>query len=134
MSKGHPEDQRLVITRQAIDAMSYRRFNPDPANRTRYVSFDGAETPSRNALLNRWMANMPRGSSIVIATDRTYEARPLNDTIQSLRAQHPSLTFTRQEPHGRFYSWHEQLQATRETERVLAARAVKPRQSLGLDR
>ncbi len=129
-SKGHPDDRRLAITRQAIDAHAFHELHPD--RRTRYVSFDGPETPTRNAVLNRAISLMPPGSTVVVATDKTPEGRALEGSIEPLRARHPTHTFVRQAPELGYPSWHEHLRGAPSHHRHHAP--TKAPKSLGLER
>ena len=101
-SKGHPQDRRLVITRHALDALSFHQLHPD--NRTRYVSFEGPATNTRDALLHRSMALMPPGSTVTVATDRSKEGTELALSIATLVPTLPTLKFEGRP--GPSLGWH----------------------------
>jgi hypothetical protein len=105
-SKGHPQDSRLVLTNRSVDALSYHALHPH--NRTRYLSFEGEPTPTRDDLALRALKLMPRESTLIIASDKTPEGRELATTITNLahglrhqRVEHHAPTIT---------SWNHDLQ------------------------
>jgi hypothetical protein len=128
-SKGHPKDERLVVTREATDALSYHQLHPD--NRTRYLSLDGKQSLTCGKVLDRALSLMPGGSTVLVATDQTPEGRALETAVHRLAAKHPTLTVeTRAPVLGR--SWHEQLGSVRAQPIELAS--CRPARTAGLDR
>jgi hypothetical protein len=63
-------DERLVIAESGIDSLSFAAVNPDPQDRTRYMSVAGAlNLKVQPDIIRRAAADLPPGSRIIAATD-----------------------------------------------------------------
>ena len=66
-SKTETDDNRLVITESAIDALSYAAIHPN--DRTRYVSTSGQPSPDQRTLIKRKFEKLPAGTEVLLALD-----------------------------------------------------------------
>lgn len=100
LSQQLPDDNRLVLTESAIDALSHAVLFPD--NRARYASIGGKPNPQQPELIRAAVARMTVGSEIVAAMDADADGRKLAEIVR--RAVELSgrldLRFTMQEPVG----------------------------------
>jgi hypothetical protein len=109
LSNSRATDTRLVIAESAIDALSYHQLRP--SEHTRYVSVAGALNRHQPDLLERAMARMRAGSTIVAGTDNDKAGHELAQRIRELGAKHADLRFERHVPEvGK--DWNDQLRAS----------------------
>jgi Protein of unknown function (DUF3991)/Toprim-like len=110
LSQRLPDDNRLVFTEGAIDALSHAVLFPD--DRARYASIGGKPNPQQPELIRAAVARMPVGSEIVSAMDADADGRKLADVVR--RASELSgrldLKFSVHEPVGH-KDWNDQLRA-----------------------
>jgi Toprim domain-containing protein len=124
-SLAKPNDNRLVITESALDALSYHEVNPHP--RTRYVSFAGALNEQQPALIERAISWMPANSTVVAATDRDKDGERFAARISELCSNHSQVRFERHAP-TRGKDWNDELQELR------SRPILPPSKTRGLDR
>jgi Protein of unknown function (DUF3991)/Toprim-like len=111
LSKGVPEDKRLVICESAIDALSHSVLFPD--SHARYASIGGKPSPAQSGLLRIQIDLMPEGSEILAAMDADPAGRELSEVVRSafLHAR-GKLTFRSDEPVGH-KDWNDALRASK---------------------
>ncbi len=105
-----PDDNRLVVTESAIDALSHAVLFPD--NHARYASIGGKPNPQQPELIRAAVARMPVGSEIVSAMDADVGGGKLAEVVRravDLSGRH-DLRFSVQEPFGH-KDWNDQLRA-----------------------
>jgi hypothetical protein len=110
LSHEAPEDNRLVVTESAIDALSHAVLFPD--NRARYASIGGKPNPQQPELIRAAIARMPVSSEIVSAMDADADGGKLAEIVRravELSGRH-DLRFIVQEPFGH-KDWNDQLRA-----------------------
>lgn len=112
-SQSRPEDVRLVLVESAIDAMSYHQLHPDP--RTRYASVGGAMSPQQCELVRVAIAEMPSGSTIVLAFDNDDAGHKLAAQVQGMGAA--DRRFVRHIP-PRAKDWNDYLQSRERHQRI----------------
>jgi hypothetical protein len=89
ISHSFPDDNRLVISESAIDALSHAALFPD--ERARYASISGKPNPQQRELIRAAAAVMPSASTIVAAMDADTEGRKLAEVVRdavSLTGRH----------------------------------------------
>jgi hypothetical protein len=110
LSHANPDDERLVFSESAIDALSHASLFPDL--RARYASLGGKLNSAQPELIRAAIARMPSGSEIVAAMDADEAGRDLAGVVR--RAVELSgrydLRFQIHEPSG-FKDWNDQLRA-----------------------
>ena len=104
VSNSRDGDDKLVITEAVIDAFSYHQFQPD--RRARYASTCGSFGERQGRHVGAAIARLPRGSTVVIATDSDLAGDKLAETIQRLVGEAP--TVRHRAPLGK--DWNECLQ------------------------
>jgi len=110
LSQEFPDDNRLILSESAIDALSFAVIFPD--DRTRYASIGGKPSPQQPELIRAAAARMPADSEIVAAMDADADGAKLADVVRKAVALtgRLDLKFTVQEPFG-FKDWNDQLRA-----------------------
>jgi len=110
LSQEFPDDQRLVITESAIDALSHAVLFPD--RHARYASIGGKPNPQQPELIRAAAARMPQGAEIVAAMDADADGRKLAEIVRKAveMTGRSDLRFRTQEPEG-FKDWNDQLRA-----------------------
>jgi hypothetical protein len=108
-SHDQPDDNRLVLTESAIDALSYAALFP--ADRTRYRSIGGQVNDQQPGLIRAAALDMPTGSEIIAATDNDDAGRKLaamiGQAVQS--AGRSDLTFHIHQPQVEGSDWNDAL-------------------------
>lgn len=101
LSNATNSDRRLVLTENAVDALSYAALFGG-LDVTRYGSIAGKPTPWQHSVMRATMAAMPPGSEIVAATDADEAGRRLATEMKAIFDQcaRVDLTFHRDEPVG----------------------------------
>lgn len=127
-SRTRPGDNRLVIAESAIDALSYHQLHPYPG--ARYVSFAGGLNPRQPELLERAIARMPPGSTIVAATDRDHDGDVFAKRIAAMCSEHSGVTFVRGAPKLGCKDWNDHLKEVRDRLREQA----RPSRHRGMER
>ena len=109
-SQEFPDDNRLVITESAIDALSHAVLFPE--NRARYASIGGKPNPQQPELIRAAAARMPTNSEIVAAMDNDTDGATLANVVKKAVALtgRLDLKFILQEPFGH-KDWNDQLRA-----------------------
>ncbi len=122
LSQELPDDNRLVITESAIDALSHAVLFPD--NRARYASIGGKPNPQQPELIRAAAARMPPGSEIIAAMDADEDGAKLAEIVRSAveLTGRLDLRFVMQEPFG-YKDWNQELQQKREP--VFSRRSVE---------
>jgi hypothetical protein len=102
------DDQRLVLSEAALDALSHAVLFPD--NHARYASIGGKPNPQQPELIRAAAARMPVGSEVVSAMDSDADGASLAEVVRKAVALtgRLDLRFTVQEPFG-FKDWNDQL-------------------------
>ncbi|HEX4065909.1 MAG TPA: DUF3991 and TOPRIM domain-containing protein [Acidobacteriaceae bacterium] len=110
LSQEFPDDQRLVITESAIDALSHAVLFPD--NHARYASIGGKPNPTQPELIRAAAARMPMHSEIVAAMDADADGRKLAEIVRKAAEMtgRSDLRFVAHEPSG-FKDWNDILRA-----------------------
>jgi len=105
-----PEDNRLVFSESAIDALSHAVLFPD--NHTRYASIGGKPNPQQPELIRAAAARMPTKSKIVAAMDADADGQKLAEVVRDAvqLCGRDDLAYVFQEPVG-FKDWNDQLRA-----------------------
>ena len=105
-----PDDNRLVFSESAIDALSHAVLFPD--NQTRYASIGGKPNPQQPELIRSAIARMPAKSKIVAAMDADADGQKLAEIVRAAvqLSGRDDLSFVFQEPVG-FKDWNDQLRA-----------------------
>ena len=124
-SNSQPDDRRLVITNNAIDALSYHQLFPH--NHTRYISIEGTLTDYQKELIVNAIAELSHAENeVIIATgnDEKNILASLADNDVGVRLHQPENTG----------SWNECLQMKIKHDKTLLYQAKqkskqnKPRQ------
>jgi hypothetical protein len=79
-SRPRARDQQLVISARAVDALSYHQLRPGPDRR--YLAVGCMPSREQFALVARAVAQMPPGSSIIVATSRSLPAEYLVSAVR----------------------------------------------------
>jgi len=110
LSQQLPDDNRLVLTEGAIDALSHAVLFPD--NRARYASIGGKTNPQQPELIRAAVARMPLASEITSAMDADANGRELAAIVERavVLSGRLDLKFTMQEPVGH-KDFNDQLRA-----------------------
>ena len=110
LSQQLPDDNRLVVTEGAIDALSHAVLFPD--NHARYASIGGTPNPQQTELIRAAVARMPLSSEIVSAMDADATGRELAEIVRRAveLSGRQDLKFIVQEPVGH-KDWNDQLRA-----------------------
>jgi hypothetical protein len=105
-----PDDNRLVFSESAIDALSHAVLFPD--NHTRYASIGGKPNPQQPELIRAAAARMPAKSKIVAAMDADEDGQKLAEVVRQAvqLSGRDDLVYVFQEPIGG-KDWNEILQA-----------------------
>ena len=110
-SKPEPTDNKLVITESAIDALSYHQLHRRENERTRYVSIAGAPSPYQLDIVEKGVAKMPAGSTVVAAVDGDQAGTKVAKQLEDITARHPEVTFKRASPEPALgKDWNDVLQ------------------------
>jgi len=110
-SKPGPADNKLVITESAIDALSYHQLHRRENERTRYVSIAGAPSPYQLDIVEKVVAHMPAGSTVVAAVDGDRAGTKVAKQLEDISARHPEVTFKRASPEPALgKDWNDVLQ------------------------
>jgi hypothetical protein len=104
VSNSLDNDDKLVITEAVIDAFSYHQLQPD--DRARYASTCGSFGERQGRHVAAAIARLPRGSTVVIATDSDLAGERLAERIGLLAGETP--TVRHRAPLGK--DWNECLQ------------------------
>jgi hypothetical protein len=80
LSHAFPDDERLVFSESAIDALSHAALFPAP--HCRYASIGGEVNPKQPKLIKAEIAGMPAGSEIVAAMDANDAGRKLAELVR----------------------------------------------------
>lgn len=112
------EDNRLVVTESAIDAISYHQLYP--RERTRYVSTGGAWSEKTADLLRAMVSKLPPKSHIIGAFDNDPVKKPgklpdgerYHRKLQSIVNSTPDVTHERRSPR-KIGDWNQVLQDVR---------------------
>ena len=80
LSHGLPDDNRLVLSESAIDALSHAVLFP--YDRARYASIGGKPNPIQPELIRAAIARMPSGSEIVSAMDADEDGGKLAGVVR----------------------------------------------------
>ena len=109
-SRPLPDDNRLVFSESAIDALSHAVLFPD--EHARYASIGGKPNPVQPELIRAAVARMPSGSEIVAAMDADADGAKLAGVVRQAveLSGRDDLRFVVQEPFG-FKDWNDQLRA-----------------------
>ena len=112
LSNEQLQDNRLVISESAIDALSHAVLFPDADDRSRYASIGGKPNPVQPELIRAAAARMPSGSEIVAAMDADAEGAKLAGVVRKAveLSGRADLRFVIQEPFG-FKDFNDQLRA-----------------------
>ena len=105
-SRALPDDQVLVITESAIDALSHHQLYRDAA---RYVSTAGTPSSTQMQLLGRFLASLAPGTIVVAAVDSDEAGHKIASRIEALTRTLPRLYFRRDTPTGA-KDWNDILQ------------------------
>jgi len=110
MSQAMPDDERLVITESAIDALSHAVLFPD--GHARYASIGGKPNQQQPELIRTAAAAMPRDAEVIAAMDNDAEGARLAEVVRNAVALtgRLDLKFRVQEPFGH-KDWNDQLRA-----------------------
>jgi hypothetical protein len=110
LSNEQIDDDRLILSESAIDALSHAVLYPD--ERARYASIGGKLNPTQPELIRSTIARMLHKSRIVAAMDADADGAKLADAVRSAfnLTGRDDLRFLVQEPFG-FKDWNEQLTA-----------------------
>jgi hypothetical protein len=108
VSRGLPDDQRIVFCESAIDALSHAALFPD--DRARYASIGGKPNPEQPELIRSAVARMPPGSEIVSAMDADIDGSKLAAIVRKAvdLSGRADLRFVVREPFG-CKDWNDQL-------------------------
>ena len=117
------QEQRLVITESAIDALSHAQLYPDP--NTAYISLGGSPSPAQMELARSAIAKAQnRGSKVVMGTDNDPEgekiAKRFSDGYSSIERELPA--------YGK--DWNEQIKHEMEQAKKQMERSQNQSQSL----
>ena len=104
VSNSRDDDDKLVITEAVIDAFSYHQLQPD--HRARYASTGGSLGERQGRHIAAAIARLPRGSTVVIATDGDLAGDKLAERIGLLAGE--ASTERHRAPLGK--DWNECLQ------------------------
>ncbi len=104
VSNSRDNDDKLVITEAVIDAFSCHQLQPD--DRARYASTCGSFGERQGRHVAAAIARLPRGSTVVIATDSDLAGDRLPERISLLAGEAP--TVRHRAPLGK--DWNECLQ------------------------
>jgi hypothetical protein len=112
LSHEHPDDNRLVFSESAIDALSHAVLFPD--ERARYASIGGKPNPVQPELIRAAIARMPEKSAIVSAMDADDDGGKLAEVVRRAvnLTGRADLTYALQEPFG-FKDWNDELRGKR---------------------
>ncbi len=110
-SASSPDDDALVITESAIDALSHHDLRGEDARRHRYLSTGGAPSARQFTLLDRIFANLPPGCAVVAAVDQDAAGTKLAAALERLASVHGHLSFRRDSP-TTDKDWNDVLQRT----------------------
>lgn len=134
--RGRPTITRIVVTEQAVDALSYHQLRGDPG--THYVSIGGRLTPEKQSEIRDLIELQKRigsGLTVVAAFGHSREAPQLHEDLQVCVP--PGVRVDR-EPPARGRGWSDLVQATeRDHIRAQGLKAPPVRQqgpSLGITR
>ncbi len=103
-SNPRDDDDKLVITEAVIDAFSYHQLHQD--QRARYASTCGSFGERQSHHISEAIARLPRGSTVVIATDGDLAGDKLAERIALFAGEMP--TVRHRAPLGK--DWNECLQ------------------------
>lgn len=105
-----PDDNRLVLSESAIDALSHAVLFPDI--HARYGSIGGKLNPQQPELIRAATARMPLKSEIVSAMDADADGRALTEVVREAveMTGRADLKFTVHAPVG-FKDWNDELRA-----------------------
>jgi hypothetical protein len=111
LSHGLPDDNRLVLSESAIDALSHAVLFPD--DRARYASIGGKPNPIQPELIRAAIARMPSGSEIVSAMDADEDGGKLAGVVRQAvqLSGRDDLRFIDHRPSGA-KDWNDVLRAT----------------------
>jgi hypothetical protein len=105
-----PDDNRLVLSESAIDALSHAALFPD--KHARYGSIGGKLNPQQPELIRAAAARMPLKSQIISAMDADADGRALTEVVREAveMTGRADLRFTVDAPVG-FKDWNDELRA-----------------------
>lgn len=108
-----PDDDCLVVTESAIDALSYAALFPDA--RARYRSIGGQVNDQQPALIRAAVLDLPQGSKVIAATDNDDAGRKLAAMIGDAAgsADRSDLTFRAHHPPVEGADWNDVLRETK---------------------
>jgi hypothetical protein len=113
LSVERPDDEKLVVSESAIDALSHAALFPD--DRARYASIGGKLNPTQPELIRAAIARMPSGSrsEVVSAMDSDEEGGKLTEIVRQALALsgRGDLVFKDHRPSGA-KDWNDILRAT----------------------
>jgi hypothetical protein len=122
LSHASPTDRALVIAESAIDALSYAHLRRTRADQYRYLSTAGALNPQQHSLIDRLLAGLAQGCTVIAAVDRDPAGDAYAEQFARLASRHPHLCFRRHSP-ARDKDWNDVLQRTaRELGRIAEGR------------
>jgi hypothetical protein len=96
-------DSKLVLFEGSIDALSYHQLYPDP--HTRYMATGGSIGKAQLQLLERAIARMPPGSTVVIASDRDRGGTLFAEQVKAIAG---AARIERHQPGAK--DWNQELQ------------------------
>ena len=107
-----PDDDCLVLTESAIDALSYAALFSNA--RARYRSIGGQVNDQQPALIRAAVLDLPQGSTVIAATDNDDAGRKLAAMIAYAAgsAGRPDLTFRAHHPANEGGDWNDVLRET----------------------
>jgi hypothetical protein len=108
-----PDDDCLVLTESAIDALSHAALFPD--THARYRSIGGQVNDQQPALIRAAVLDLPQGSEVIAATDNDDAGRKLAAMIgyAAGSAGRPDLTFRAHHPASEGSDWNDTLRQSR---------------------
>ena len=108
LSHEQADDNRIVFSESAIDALSHAALFPD--EHARYASIGGKLNPLQPGLIRAAIARMPAKSKVVSAMDADADGAKLAETVhEALKLTgREDLSYLFQEPFG-YKDWNDQL-------------------------
>lgn len=123
LSHERPDDNRIVFSESAIDALSHAALFAD--EQARYASIGGKLNPMQPQLIRAAIVRMPAKSKVVAAMDADKDGAKLAEIVHDALKiiGRDDLSYVFQEPFG-YKDWNDQLR--QRPKRALTSRSEEP--------
>ena len=124
-------DNQIVITESAVDALSYAKLmnkrDPKQMFSTRFISTEGAFSPETQKMIKTEILSMPESVKVIAAFDNDEQGKKYASELETL-CKNIDRDFKTDLPRVKDYDWNKVLQKSLEREKALGEEPLEKKQ------